>query len=253
MNGNVTYVGHATTLVEIDGTRLLTDPVLRSRIGHLRRREAPPPAGSLRPDAVLISHAHHDHLDLPSLRKVARECALVAPEGLGAFLKRQGFERVTELAAGDRTSIGSLEITAVMASHDGRRRPLGARAPALGFVMEGSASVYFAGDTDLFEGMAELHDALDLALLPVWGWGRSLGPGHLDPERAAQAVEMIRPRNVVPIHWGTLAALGVPWEANLAAPAEEFARLCAKLAPDSRVWVLAPGSTMAFEDMVVER
>jgi hypothetical protein len=64
---------------------------------------------------------------------------------------------------------------------------------------------------------------------------------------------MIGPRNVVPIHWGTLSALGVPWQINVAAPAQEFARLCAKLAPDSRVWVLQPGSTMAFQDMAVAR
>ena len=76
----ITYVGHATTLIEVDGTRLLTDPVLMSRIGHIRRIAPPPPAG-LHADAVLISHAHHDHLDLRSLRRLPEDIPVVAPPG----------------------------------------------------------------------------------------------------------------------------------------------------------------------------
>ena len=89
------------------------------------------------------------------------------------------------------------------------RPPFGPKAEAVGYVFEqGSESVYFAGDTDMFPAMAELA-GVDLALLPVWGWGPRLGPGHMDPERAADALGVIRPRATVPIHWGTLWPVGM--------------------------------------------
>jgi L-ascorbate metabolism protein UlaG (beta-lactamase superfamily) len=250
LTDEITYVGHATTLVELDGTRLLTDPLLRRRVLHLRRRDdVPLPSISPRPDAVLLSHAHPDHLDPPSLRKVATDCPMIAPLGLARFLRRHGFEKIVELRVGERTRIGSLEVTAVTAAHDGRRYPIGRRLEALGFVIDGSASVYFAGDTDLFPGMARLAKRLDLALLPVWGWGPRVGRGHLDPERAADAVAMMRPRNAVPIHWGTLAGPGSGRRAGSAEPAEAFKRLAAKVAPEVRVWVLRPGASLSFAEM----
>src|SRR5881275_2273373 len=92
----VTYVGHATTLVELDGVRLLTDPVLRRRVAHLRR--AAPISSPGEPDAVLISHAHLDHLDRASLRMLSRECAVVVPRGLGDIVSSLGFRQVQELS-----------------------------------------------------------------------------------------------------------------------------------------------------------
>jgi len=89
--------------------------------------------------------------------------------------------------------VGGLTITAVKAIHDGRRAPLGPRAEAVGYAISGSRRVYFAGDTDIFDEMAELEGGLDLALLPISGWGRSLGEGHLDPERAAQPSRCFAP------------------------------------------------------------
>jgi L-ascorbate metabolism protein UlaG (beta-lactamase superfamily) len=250
LTDEITYVGHATTLVELDGVRLLTDPVLRNRIGPMRRiTEASPEADRLGPDAVLLSHAHHDHLDLASLRQVAADRPLIAPLGLARFLRRHGFTEIIELREGERTTVGSLEIAATRAVHNGRRHPLGRRVPALGYVIEGSATVYFAGDTDLFPEMSRLAERLDLALLPIWGWGPRVGSGHLDPDRAAQSVALMRPRNVVPIHWGTLAAPRVRWRANPGEPAEAFKRLTAKVAPETRVWILQPGASLSFEQM----
>jgi len=242
----ILYVGHATVLVEMAGTALLTDPVLRSRIGHLRRLVPVPADGRLeRPDAVLISHAHHDHMDLPSLDCVARECPVFAPPGCGRLLRRRGLQ-VTEVGPGDRVHIGGLELVAAAARHHGRRHPLWRGHETLCYVMEGPRRIFFAGDTDLFDGMRLLGGELDLALLPVWGWGARLGPGHLDPERAAQAAALLQPRVAVPIHWGTLAAPRVRWLSDPGAPPREFAKHLSRLAPEIDAKVLAPGEQLTL-------
>jgi len=240
----VTYVGHATVLLELSGLRILTDPVLRSRLAHLRRQAPPPPAGVAEAvDAVLISHLHHDHADLPSLRRVGAETPVLAPPGAGSFLRRRGFTDVTELAPGESSAIGDLRIAAVEARHGHGRPPLRRGSGAIGFRLSGRSEVYFAGDTDLFEGMREIAGGLDLALLPVWGWGPTLGPGHLDPERAARAAALLSPRIAVPIHWGTLFPVGPARRRRerLTAPPHEFKRWCRALAPQVETRILAPG------------
>jgi L-ascorbate metabolism protein UlaG (beta-lactamase superfamily) len=167
---------------------------------------------------------------------------VIVPRGLGRLVRRKGFTDIVEVDAGDRVEAGGLGVTATFAEHDGRRGPLGARAPALGFVVAGGKKIYFAGDTDLFDGMAGLAEGLDVALIPVSGWGPGLGPGHLDPERAAQAVGLLGPRLAVPIHWGTLRPIiGDP---PPPAPADEFRSLVAELAPGVEVCVLAPGEAV---------
>jgi L-ascorbate metabolism protein UlaG (beta-lactamase superfamily) len=239
----VTWLGHATVLVEMGGLRLLTDPVLGPRVGLLRRVVAPPPAGSAdRIDAVLLSHLHTDHADLPSLRRVGTTVPVLAPPGVAAWLRERGFGRVRELSVGQATVVEPVTVEATPAIHGGRRWPHAQAAGTAGFLVRGECCVYFAGDTDLFPDMASLAGRVDLALLPVWGWGTSLGPGHLDPGRAAEAAAIIRPGVAVPIHWGTLRP---PWArragARLAKPARDFADEAARLAPDVEVRVLAPG------------
>jgi L-ascorbate metabolism protein UlaG (beta-lactamase superfamily) len=243
---HVTWIGHATALIELGGTRLLTDPLLRGRLGHLRRHGPPPAAAAIeRLDGILISHLHLDHLDLPSLRRLSRDTRLLVPRGAGAFLRRHGFPHAEELAAGEAAEVAGLPVAAVRAVHDGRRRPYGAEADAIGFVAGGR--VYFAGDTDLFDAMAELA-GIDVALLPVWGWGPSLGEGHLDPEGAARAAALVRPRLAIPIHWGTfyprLLARFRP--DRLTDPPHEFAAAVALLAPEVDVRVLEPGESAAL-------
>ena len=236
--GRVTYVGHATMLIELDGAALLTDPLLRARIGHVRR--IAPRAAELPPlDAILISHAHRDHLDLPSLRRLPDGVRIYAPPASAAVVRRAG-RSVQALLPGDRVRVGEVEVLAVPALHDGRRVPLGSDRRAIGFVVSGSASVYFAGDTDLYEGMRELA-GMDTALLPVWGWGPKVGPGHLDPERAARAAALLEPRVAIPIHWGTYASPGAWWRDDPELPAREFARFAAAHAPSVAVRILSPG------------
>jgi L-ascorbate metabolism protein UlaG (beta-lactamase superfamily) len=226
-------------LIEHGGVRLLTDPVLRKRVMHLRRHPQPPKPP--RCDAVLLSHLHFDHLDLPSLRALAPGPRILSPRGAGAFLRRAGLERVEELAPGEQTEVGGVAVCATPAEHDGGRRPFGPKASPLGFVTAAERSVYFAGDTDLFAGMAELP-RVDLALLPVAGWGPKLGPGHLDPERAAKAARLIRPRIAVPIHWGTYhAGRRGAW---FTVPPRAFAAQVARSTEEVEVRVLAPGESL---------
>jgi L-ascorbate metabolism protein UlaG (beta-lactamase superfamily) len=242
----VTYLGHATVALELDGVQVLTDPLLRSRVGHLRR-VVPPPHVSAKVDVVLVSHAHHDHLDPPSLRLLPTSALAVVPRGAGRLLRR--FARVMELDEGDEVGVGALSVRAMHAEHPGGRTPLRARGPALSYAILGTGRVLFAGDTGLFAEMEDLVPGLDLALVPIWGWGPRLGPGHLDPRSAAEALRLLRPRAAIPIHWGTYRPLHRAHavdEADLAAPALAFARAAAELAPEVEVRILRPGDRTSF-------
>ncbi len=241
----IVFLGHSTVLIESNGVRLLTDPLLRSRVAHLRRQVPPVDSALLEGiDAVLISHLHHDHLDVASLRRLDPDVRLLVPTGAGAWLQwRRRSSSVEELAAGGSTAVGAVAVTAVEARHDGRRAG-GPHAQAVGFIVRGRCSVYFAGDTELFAGMSSLSaGGIDVALLPVSGWGPTLGPGHMGPEDAARAAALLRPRIAIPIHWGTMLAIGVGrrHRALLHDPPHRFERAVAELAPEVEVRVLAPG------------
>jgi len=231
------WLGHSTVVVDLDGARVVTDPVLRRRVMHLRRAADVPSPDDV--DTVLLSHLHYDHLDLASLARIGVECPVVVPRGGGKALR--GFERVTEVEPGTVFEVNGLQVRVCEAVHDGRRRPIGAAVPAVGYVLEGSRSVYFAGDTDLFDGMRELAP-VDVALLPIWGWGPSVGEGHLDPESAAEALTLLEPRVVVPIHWGTYHVLGRRDAGR--APADAFALAALRAAPEVDVRVLPVGGTL---------
>jgi L-ascorbate metabolism protein UlaG (beta-lactamase superfamily) len=245
----ITWLGHSTVLVELDGTRVLTDPVLRDRVAHLRRTK-PADAGMLYAlDGILVSHLHYDHLDFPSLERLGRSVPVVVPSGAGRLLRRRRFEQVVEVETGEEVRIGGLVVRATRADHEGGRGFLGTEVAALGYLIRGSHQIYFAGDTDLFEGMATLAPHLNIALVPIWGWGPSLGPGHLDPSRAAEALRLLRPRQAVPIHWGTYAPFGFGrlQTAMLTDPVTEFRRHAAELAPEVEVHVLDLGGTLHLD------
>jgi L-ascorbate metabolism protein UlaG (beta-lactamase superfamily) len=241
----ITYLGHASVLIEAGKTRLLTDPLLRGRVAHLRRLVRLPSFPALTStDAVLISHAHLDHLDLPSLRQIAPSVPVVVPRGLAKLVRRSGHDDVREVEAGERLTIGDVDVRIAPAEHDGRRFPLGGSSEAVGYILEKPHGLYFAGDTDLFEGMRDLAADLALAMLPVAGWGARLPAGHLNPERAAHAAALLRPRVAVPIHWGTLAT-PLASTAHREWPALEFARHVASCAPGVRVCILRPGERLS--------
>jgi L-ascorbate metabolism protein UlaG (beta-lactamase superfamily) len=245
----IVFLGHATVLIELEGVRLLFDPFLRGRVLHLRR-QVPPVDESMfaGPRAVLISHLHHDHLDLASLRRLGRDTHLIVPSGASVWLASKGFANVSEIDVGDVLKVGGLEITAVVAHHNGGRLG-GPQAKALGYLVAGRHVVYFAGDTEMFAGMGSFSPTLDVALLPVAGWGPKLGPGHMDPLQAAHAVELLQPRLAIPIHWGTLLPIGLArnYRAHLADPPRLFAEHTARLAPSVVVRILRPGESTAVD------
>jgi L-ascorbate metabolism protein UlaG (beta-lactamase superfamily) len=207
---------------------------------HLRRAAPVPRAAFAGVDGVLISHSHFDHLDLPSLARLERSVRVVVPRGAGILVRRRGFGDVVEVEEGDELELGTLRVRAVHADHDAARRPLGVRAQPVGYVVRGSRSVYFAGDTDLFAGMDELRP-VDVAVLPVAGWGPTLPPGHLNPRSAAEALVLLRPTLAVPVHWGTYRTPLAP-PPDDAAP-KAFVRAAAELAPDVEVRVLQIGES----------
>ena len=195
-SSQIAYIGHATVLIEMDGVRVLTDPFLRDRVYHLRRcKTVIDPNSYSDLDAVLVSHVHLDHLDLPSLRLIGRKTRLIVPVGTAKMLKKHGFSNVDEMYVGDKLTVGSLEIRSTYANHGGKRYPLGLKADSMGFTVEGSTSIYFCGEIqNLFPEMENLKNKLDIALLPIWGWGPRLSKGHLNPYRAAKALRLLSPR-----------------------------------------------------------
>lgn len=246
-----TWWGHSTVWLEDSGVRLLTDPLLVNRLAHLHRRRGPVPTLPGPPDAVLVSHLHADHLHLGSLRQLGPDVPLVLPPGAADFVRRglgpgrRG--RCVELGPGESTTVGALRVTAVPAAHHGGRGPWSAvRGTAVGYLVQGAARTWFAGDTGLFAAMAELAP-LDLALVPVGGWGPTLGPGHLDPAAAAEATRRVAARWAVPVHYGTFwpVGLGRVRPELFHTPGERFATHAASTAPDTRIRVLDHGETIA--------
>jgi L-ascorbate metabolism protein UlaG (beta-lactamase superfamily) len=218
--------------------------VLRGRIVHLRRKEPVDPATLDGVDVVLVSHIHHDHLDLRSLDRLDLSARVIVPMGAGDLLRRRGFGFVREVTAGDEVDLGAIRVRVTHAEHASGFRMGTNRTQPVGYVIAGTRTVYFAGDTDLFQGMGALG-RIDVALLPVAGWGPRLPAGHLDPVRAVEALALTEPRLAIPIHWGTYA----PWRPPRGndTPAKTFAELAATIVPAVDVRVLRPGESCPIE------
>ncbi len=242
--GRLTWLGHSCAAIQLDDLLFVTDPVLRDRIIHLRRKKPVDPAALARADVILLSHIHHDHLDLPSLDQLDPGAQVLVPAGAGGLLRRRGFRSVREVVPGDEVEIGAARVRVTHAEHASGVRVGTGKTHPVGYVIDAARTVYFAGDTDLFPGMGALGP-IDVALLPVAGWGPRLPAGHLDPVRAVEALELIRPHLAIPIHWGTYA----PWRPPKGdeTPAQAFAELAATIVPSVDVRVLRPGQSCPLE------
>ena len=223
----VTWLGHSSTLVEIDGHRILTDPVWGSRVSPIPgigpKRFQPPPvklADLPKLDAVLLSHDHYDHLDYPSVRALAKMGArFVTSLGVGLHLEAWGIppEHIVELDWWEKTKVGGLEITAAPAHHFSGRA-LHDRNATLwsSFVLCGDRhAVYFSGDQGLSSAFLDVGARLgpfDLAMIEVGAFHPAWGTVHLGPDNALTAWKYLGSGKLLPIHWGMFSLAMHPWE-----------------------------------------
>lgn len=245
----ITWLGHSSVVLDLDGIRILTDPLLRPHAGLLRRlAPRPDPASWTGPDVVLVSHLHHDHAELRSLRMLRGTVLMSAPANTD-WLRRRTQMHAVPLGDGWSQVGGGVEIRQVPADH-GQRPMVHRPNNANGQLVRGpSGVVWIAGDTGLYPEMAALPamagGSIDVALVPVWGWGPKLSGGHLTPETAARAVAASGTRFAVPVHWGTLHPPFVNHFARswLEMPGRRFANAVADQAPGCSAVVLAPGQS----------
>jgi len=249
MSLRITWLGHATTVIDLDGVRLVTDPLIHQHAGMLRRRGVGPRSDSwLAPDAVLLSHLHYDHAEPRSLRRMGPVPVLTAPAN--AHWARKHALQGMGLGPSQWFRVGGrVDVRLAPAVHGHRPMPHRPNA-ATGHLVRGEGgTVWFAGDTELYPGMSELPELagtrIDVALVPVHGWGPRLSGGHLGPVEAARACALVGARFAVPIHWGTLHAPAgrhlPPGWMDEAGPA--FAAALRREAPDCEPVVLAPGGS----------
>ena len=225
---------------------MVTDPLLMPHNGPLRRQVARPLDGHWeRVDAVLLSHLHHDHAELRSLRLLAGVPVLASP-GNRPWLARRG---LNALSFDGWAGFGDVEVRLVKAIHHSRPMPHRPNDACGHLVRADGASIWIAGDTSLYDEMSSLPDLagverIDLAIVPIGGWGPRLSPGHMGPVEAAEACARTRARTAIAYHWGTLSA---PFTSRFGTwfnrPLEAFADAVARVAPACRVLRLRPGDS----------
>jgi L-ascorbate metabolism protein UlaG (beta-lactamase superfamily) len=246
----LTWIGHASFLLQLEGVSLLVDPVLEPSISGFISRNVEPGLGYAdlpRIDAVLVTHSHYDHLDLPTLRRV--RAPVLAGLGLGALLAREGLA-CTELRWWQEVPCQGVRIHFVPAQHWSRRGLVDTNRTLWGgFVVQGgSASIYHSGDTAWFDGFAEIgrrHPGIDAALLPIGAYDPPwfMERQHLNPEQALRAFQALGAARMVPMHWGTFKLTDEPLDEPPRRLEAERARL--GIDPEA-ARVLAIGETIAI-------
>jgi L-ascorbate metabolism protein UlaG (beta-lactamase superfamily) len=250
MSITVTWLGHSTVLLEVDGARILADPVLRRTVGPLRRVGPYPSSSAWRAlDAVLLSHLHHDHADLPSLRMLGPDHRVLTSASNASWLRRRGLGGVAATEGAWTEVRPDVAVSLVRADHRSRPMPHRPNDSHGHLVRAGSGVVWVAGDTSLYDEMDQIPSAVgghvDLAVVPIGGWGPRLSNGHLDARDAARACALVRARYAVAVHWGTLHPPGlsrVPrgW---MERPGPAFVAALEELAPACRPLALGIGGT----------
>jgi L-ascorbate metabolism protein UlaG (beta-lactamase superfamily) len=246
----VTWLGHSSVVLDLEGTRLLTDPLLRRHAGILRRR-GPTPVETQwgGPDAVLLSHLHHDHAELASLRLLPAGVPIVTAQPNARWLRRRGLAGTSPEVDGWLKVGASNDVRVALcaAKHDARPMPHRPNAANGHLVRSSSITIWLAGDTSLFDGISLIREQagtpIDVAVVPVSGWAPRLSEGHLGPWAAAEACARVGARSAIPVHWGTLHTPGGQRYPSgwMDRPGPEFVTALRELAPDCRPVVLAPG------------
>ncbi|MHB8586146.1 MAG: MBL fold metallo-hydrolase [Thermoplasmatota archaeon] len=257
----VTWIGHATTLIQLDGQTFLTDPVFgNAGWGTVKREVAAglAPRELPRVDALLVSHNHPDHLDPASVKALPRSTPVFCPAGLGSWFRRRRFRNVTEMPWWQSRTVGGvngasgatgggIDVTAVPAQHWSRRGMFDeGRSHWCGYVVSGDRTVYFAGDTAYFSGFRQIAQRfqIDLAILPIGAYEprwfmRSV---HMQPEEAAQAYGDLGAKALMPMHWGTFRLTDEP----LDEPPRRLADAMAHAGKGSAIRGACIGETVEF-------
>jgi N-acyl-phosphatidylethanolamine-hydrolysing phospholipase D len=252
-----TWVGHSTFLLQLDGVNILTDPVWSDRVGPtavLSARRLVPPGvrfEDLPPiHAVLISHDHYDHLDEPTVLRIAREhpgARFFVPLGIKAWLRDRGVTNAEELDWWEAREFAGLRIVGTPAQHNSGRGPhdQNRRLWSSWAVLGETKRVFFAGDTGYWTALREIGDRLgpfDLALIPIGGYvgHEPRHPNHVNPEEAVQVFEDVRGERMVPMHWGTFEMNREPFDE----PPARLRREAERRGLTERVTILAPGATL---------
>jgi len=251
----VTYIGHATLLIEVEGKRFLTDPNFDTTLGgFLPRVSLPGIALDALPklDAILVTHAHADHMSFDSLDALPRDIPLYAPRAVARWLVKQGYKHALPLAPGEDTNVDNVRIRAASATHKGHRYGVDRwRSAANMYLFETkTVSAFFAGDTALVADTTQLVEShltaagrvLDIALLPIghapW-WKPGFRKGHLTSADALTLFERLKAKYLIPYHWGTFNHV-----TSTAFDAIDRLRLALEIHPlRSAVKILEPGAT----------
>ena len=249
-NNSATYIGHTTILIKLDGINFLTDPVLTNRINFGLNKRKYPLGFTFDKlpliDFILISHEHSDHLDKPTLKNFNKNIPVIISSGLGDRVKNLGFTDVRELSWWDSTVIKNLKITAVPSKH--------IFSKSSGYIIAGSKTIYFAGDTGLFEEMEKIGERFNifLALLPIgdyyprlWfipGFIKMTRERHMAPDDVPEAIKKLKCDIVIPIHWGAFKISGT----SLEEPPEKMKSIIKNYNLKEKVFLLKHGTTFNF-------
>lgn len=228
---DITYIAHSCVMVEMSGFTFITDPVLRSRIAFGLKASKHPQTKKAQElpniDAVLISHGHYDHLDVPSIKAISTnpgKPVIVLPKDWKKTGKQAGFSDVRELSPGESAEVKGVRITATPAHHFTARLPLHFwGVDYQGYVVQGEKTVYFSGDTGLKNNFKEIGEQfrIDAAILPIGAYSpESFREHHLSPEDAIEAMKLLNARIMIPVHWGTFK---LSWE-PMSEPIERLTR-----------------------------